>query len=116
MGEGCEDWNADKIGKSIPIFEDGILLNISYHSWRPRDWSRVLSVDKRKHFLIHSKRKEKLVSYSTSQVMFIKAVLPKLDVHKPSVSPQMVPQASTFISQVSLFSYFFLIQFLYLLS
>lgn len=61
MGKGCGDWNADKMGKSIPIIEDGLLLNISYHSWRPRDWSRVLSVAKRKYFLIHSKRKGRRV-------------------------------------------------------
>lgn len=43
-------------------------------------------------------------------------VLPELDVHKPSASPQMVPQAAASISQVSLFSHHFLIQLLYLLS
>ena len=72
VGEGCEDWNADKMGKSIPIFEDGILIKISYHTWKPRDWSRVLSVAKRKHFLIHSKRKGKrdvvFIFYITSHV------------------------------------------------
>lgn len=65
-------WNADKMGKSIPIFEDGILINISYHSLRPRDWSRVLSVAKRKYFLIHSKRKGRrevgFMFYITSHV------------------------------------------------
>lgn len=72
MGKGCGDCTADKVGKSIPIIEDGILLNISYHSWRPRDWSRVLSVAKRKHFLLHSKRKVRrevgFIFYITSYV------------------------------------------------
>lgn len=59
---------------------------------------------------------EKFVLYSASQVMFIKLVLPELDVQQPLVSPQMLPKAVTSISHVSLFSHYSLIQLLYLLS